>query len=167
MDDAEFADVWRQRCDVLYKARVQMRYHQCRQGHFEFVDGSITGLTIFMALALFAKSVQEHFPVVSVGVSMLAIMAVVFHTAERKYQHKDLKEQASKLAADITGVPARQLTAQLTASWESEFGRLAGRCPPPLRTLTLICEREQSIADGHPNHVVEQPKLRRIFSQFV
>lgn len=167
MDDAEFADVWRQRCDVLYKARVQSRYHHCRQGYFEFVDGTITVLTICMALSLFSKTVQEHLPWVSFGVTVLAIIAVVFNTAEKKYKHKDLAAQASKLTADITAVPVRLLTSDLTAQWESEFGRLAGRCPPPKRTLTLMCEREQSISDGYPDHVAEQHWLRRMTSQFI
>jgi hypothetical protein len=102
-----------------------------------------------------------------VAISALGLLALVFGYGDRKQAHKELAELAASMIAAIERVPAGQLDAQKVAGWQAEFLALCMKSPPPLKTLTLMCEREQSAADGHPEHVPQQPAFRRWTAHFM
>lgn len=102
-----------------------------------------------------------YLPWMASAITSIGLLALVFGYSERKQLHKELAEQAAKLVSDIERTPVAGLSAQVTANWNADYIGLCAKAPPPLKTLTLICEREQSTADGHPDHVPEQPFLWR------
>ena len=73
---------------------------------------------------------------------------------------------AAALVGSIEQVPVSELSADKTASWSADYARLCAKAPPPLKTLSLICEGEQSAADGHPDHVPQPGWFRRTFADF-
>lgn len=99
-------------------------------------------------------------------ISGLGLLALVFGYGDRKQVHKELAEQAAGLIAAIERVPAGELNSSRIAEWASEYARLCAKAPPPQKTLTLICEREQATADGHPNHAPQVPRILRLFAYF-
>lgn len=165
-DDAALDELWQQRWAALYKARVQCRYHKKREAFFDLFEKAIAFATIVMGLSLAGKSLTEHAPLIGLLVSALAAFALVFGFAAKKNEHKVLAELTSKLAAEIARVPQAGLNFELTASWQAELDRLVGVSPAPLPTLAMLCEREQSIADGFPNHVMQPSRHARLFKHF-
>lgn len=151
-DDCVSDELWGQRCDVRYKAWVQQRYHRKKQRFWDIVDKLTKTATIALGATLFGQYVKDT-PAVGVAVSALGVLALIFGYTDRRQVHKELAEQASNLIAAIELVPAGELTPAKTASWRSEFARLCAKAPPAQKWLTLICEREQATAEGHPDHV--------------
>lgn len=162
--DALADTVWQQRCSLLYKAWVQVRYHRRRQRFFDLIDKATKATTLVLGATLFGKHLAS-LNWVATGISALGLMALVFGYGDRKQLHKELAEQAAGFVAAIEELPARNLSVEVVARWSADYARFCAKAPPPLKTLTLVCEREQSVLDGHANHVAVQPFWRRWLSQ--
>jgi len=162
MDEDVYAFLCKRRDAVLYVARVQARYHRYRQRFFDLTDKLIKALTLALGVTVLGSELKR-FSFVAWSLSTLSLVSLVFTISDRKQMHKELAESATSLAADVLAVPSEELTPVSVARWESEFARLSGKCPPPLKTLTLICEREQSIVDGYPDHVKEPSRFAKYF----
>jgi hypothetical protein len=157
-------DMWKQRCGLLYKAWVQVRYHRRRQRFFDMVDKGTKATTLLLGASLFGKHL-ETLNWVATGISALGLMALVFGYGDRKQLHKELAEQAAGLAASIEDMSVAKLTPDGIAQWAGQYARFCAKAPPPLKTLTLLCEHEQSCMDGHPGHVNRPWLWRRLLSQ--
>lgn len=162
--DALMDEMWTQRCGLLYKAWVQVRYHRRRQRFFDMVDKSTKATTLLLGASLFGKHL-DTLNWVATGISALGLMALVFGYGDRKQVHKELAEQAAGIAASIEEVPVGKLSPDTIAQWAGQYARFCSKAPPPLKTLTVLCEHEQSCMDGHPNHVVRPWLWRRLISQ--
>jgi hypothetical protein len=159
--EAEEDPVWTSRWDVLHKSWVQLRYHRARQRFFDLADKTTKAVTVLLSATLFGQALKEHLPWVAGAISALGLLALVYTYSDRKQLHKELAEAAAKLIGDIEQVPAGALTPALVAGWRADFARLCAKAPPPLKTLTIMCEREQAISEGQPDHVPLQPWHRR------
>lgn len=157
--------VWVARCGLLYKAWVQVRYHRRRQRFFDLADKGTKAVTLLLGASLFGKNLAA-LPWVATGISGLGLMALVFGYGDRKQLHKELAEQAAGLVALIEGIPAGELRVENTAQWAAEYARLCAKAPPPLKRLTLMCEHEQSLADGHPKQVKKPWIFMRLIAHF-
>lgn len=145
--------LWVSRCGLLYKAWVQLRYHRKRQRFFDLLDKGTKAGTLLLGASLFGAYLSPAVPWIGVGVSALGLLALVFGYGDRKQLHKEMAERASAIIRAIEKVPAGQLTPSHNADWAADHADLMGKCPPPLKALTMICEHEQSTADGHASHV--------------
>ncbi|MBX9935041.1 MAG: hypothetical protein K2Y10_00420 [Burkholderiaceae bacterium] len=163
-EDAQTDAIWGHRCGVLHKAWVQVRYHRHRQRFFDLADKITKSLTVLLGASLMGQWLKDYLPYVASAISALGLLALVFGYSDRKQAHKELAEQAAALIDAIEQVPARELTAGKTSSWGASYARLCAKAPPPLRTLTLMCEREQATADGHPDHIPLQPWRKRVMA---
>jgi len=157
-------DVWQQRCALLYKAWVQVRYHRRRQRFFDLVDKGSKAVTLVLGASLFGKHLAS-LNWVATGISAVGLMALVFGYGDRKQLHKELAEQAAGLAAVIEERPAPCLSVEDVAAWAGQYARFCAKAPPPLKTLTMLCEREQSAAEGHDKHVKKPAFWRQWLSQ--
>ncbi len=164
--DALADAVWKQRCGLLFQAWVQVRYHRRRQRFFDLADKGTKSITLVLGASLFGKHLASLYWVAT-GISALGLLALVFGYGDRKQLHKELAEQAAHLAASIEGQPAGQLSVEMVAQWAAEYVRFCAKAPPPLKTLTLLCEREQATLEGHANHVAQPAFWRRWLSQVV
>ena len=158
--------VWNRRSDLLYKSWVQVRYHRRRQRFFDLLDKGSKAITLVLGASLFGKHL-EWLPWVATGISALGLLALVFGYGDRKQQHKELAEQAAKLVASIESVAANALTEEAVAAWAAQFAQLCAKAPPQLKALTLLCEREQAIAQGHAEHVPPLPFWQQCLAQVV
>lgn len=152
---------------MLYKAWVQVRYQRRRQRFFDLLDKLTKSLTVLLGASLLGETMKQELPLVASAISVLGLLALVFGYGDRKQTHKELGEQAAILAASVEQVPAGELTPAKVSAWSAEYLRLCAKAPPPLKTLTLICEREQATADGHPNHVRQPFFLKRWLAHIV
>jgi hypothetical protein len=159
--------IWAQRCGLLHMAWVQLRYHRRRQRFWDLTDKTTKSLTVLLGASLLGQALQVWLPLVASAISVLGLLALIFGYGDRKQLHKELAEQAAGLIGAIEQVPAGELSSARTASWGADYARLCAKAPPPLKTLTLICEREQAAADGHPEHVARQPWLFRLLAHIV
>lgn len=157
---------WHQRCDTRHHAWVQLRYHRRRQRFFDLCDKLTKTVTILLGATLFGVAVKEWVPLLGSLVSSLGLLSLIFGYSDRKQQHKDLSEQAANLIFDIEATPLAEITSHKVAGWNAGYVRICTKAPPALKTLTLICEREQSSADGNPNHIPEQKWLDRLLADF-
>jgi hypothetical protein len=130
-------------------------------------DKLTKSLTVFLGASLLGETMKQDLPAVASAISLLSLLALVFGYGDRKQTHKELAEQAAALAASIEQVPAGELTSAKVSAWSADYLRVCAKAPPPLKTLTLICEREQATADGHPDHVAQPFFLKRWFAHFV
>lgn len=159
--------MWEDRSGTLYKAWVQVRYHRKRQRFYDLLDKITKAATVVLGATMMGKYLSPAFPWFATALTCLGFLALVFGYGDRKQQHKELAEQATQLVADIEAVPVADLSFQKTTAWASAYAQLVSKSPPPLKSLTLICEREQSIAEGHPNHVAELPWWKRWPADFI
>lgn len=166
-DEAALDVCWDQRCAALNRAWVQVRYHRRRQRFFDLLDKATKSLTIVLGASLLGQALRDFLPWVALGISALGLLALVFGYGDRKQQHKELAEQAANLVASIEQVPAGELTPSKTASWNAEYARLCAKAPPPLKTLSIICEHEQASAEGHAGHVKRPPFVWRLCADFI
>jgi len=154
---------WKQRCAVLYEAWVQLRYHKRRQRFFDLADKMTRAMTVVLGASLLGKYLVEW---IGAGITALGLLALVFGYGERRQLHTRLAELAGELIASVEAIPAAQLNAEQVAQWRIQWTQLCINAPPALKTLTLMCAREQSIADGYPEHVPKQSAWRRLLADF-
>lgn len=160
--------MWDARCATLNRAWVQVRYHRRRQRFFDLLDKLTKSATVVLGASLMGQHLYSLLPWLATCITALGLLALVFGYGDRKQIHKELAEQAAGIVADIVAVPVADLDFKKTAIWDSAYAKLVAKAPPPLKTLMLICEKEQANADG--NHTLPHfPTLRwyrRWLSQF-
>lgn len=170
-EQAKDKAIWGQRCAVLSRAWVQVRYHRRRQRFFDLLDKITKSITVALGASLFggqvAKVAPGAAPWLAAGITVAGLLALIFGYGDRKQLHKELGEQAANLAAAIEAVPADGLSYAITAAWHADFARLMAKSPPALKTLTLICEHEQATAEGHPGHVLTPCWLQRLVAHIL
>ncbi|MBS3912747.1 MAG: hypothetical protein KGZ70_13150 [Hydrogenophaga sp.] len=158
-EDERLGKMWSARCATLHRAWVQVRYHRRRQRFFDLLDKLTKSATVVLGASLMGQHLYSLLPWLATSITALGLLALVFGYGDRKQTHKELAEQAAGIVADIVAVPVADLDFKKTAHWDSAYARLVAKAPPPLKTLMLICEKEQSNADGH--HTLPHfPKLR-------
>jgi hypothetical protein len=165
-EDKRLDAIWDQRCTVLNKAWVQVRYQRRRQRFFDLADKFTKSITVVLGASLMGRFFVEWLPWLATAITSLGLLALVFGYSDRKQLHKDLAEQAAKLVADIEMVPVAGLNFDKTAAWGAEYARLVAESPPPLKTLTMVCEREQAALEGYPEHVPMLPWYKRLVGHF-
>lgn len=166
LEDERKEAVWTQRCATLYQAWVQLRYHRRRQRFFDLADKLTKSFTVILGASLMGDALKQQVPVVASAIASLGLLALVFGYGDRKQLHKELAELAAGLVVAIEQITPYELTPEHSAGWCADYARLCARAPPPLKTLSLICEREQSAADGHPAHVTQPFFLKRLVADF-
>lgn len=166
-NEARADEAWAQRCGVLNKTWVQMRYHRRRQRFFDLADKLTKSATVLLGASLLGQFLKDWLPLVASTISALGLLALVFGYGDRKQLHKELAEQAAGLICTIEEVPARKITFCQTAIWSANYIRLCAKAPPPLKTLSILCEYEQANADGNPNHVILPPWYRRMAANLI
>lgn len=158
---------WGQRCNVVYFANVTFRYHRRRQRFFDLLDKASKAATVLLGASLLGDALKQHVPLIASAISGLGLLALVFGYGERKQAHKELAEAAMQLTAKIEETPVAQLSNALAGQWAAELSRLNAKEPPALKTLVVLCEHEQSTANGHPENVTLPGWHKRIFADWV
>lgn len=140
---------WDKRCNTLHRAWVQVRYHRRRQRFFDLIDKGTKAVTALLGGATVVGAALKSFePLVGPSIALLSLISLVYGYSDRKQTHKELAEQFAGVVAQIEAVPEGSESPEDVAKWSSDYAKLVGKCPPALKTLTIICEREQSISDG-------------------
>ncbi len=166
-DDEQRLDaIWAQRYGVLNKAWVQVRYQRRRQRFFDLLDKLTKSITVVLGASLMGRFFVEWLPWLATAITSLGLLALVFGYSDRKQLHKEIAEQAAKLVASIELVPTNGLSYEMNAKWASEYAQLVAKSPPPLKSLTLVCEDEQAVSEGHKHHVELPIWIKRIFMHF-
>lgn len=166
--EAERLDaMWQQRHVTLNRAWVQVRYHRRRQRTFDLLDKLTKAVTVVLGASLMGQYFKDYLPWLATGITCLGFLVLVFGYSDRKQMHKELAESAAKLVADIESSTVAQLSFERTAAWAAEFARLVAKAPPPLKSLTLICEREQAAAENLPDHVPKVAAIKRLVADFI
>lgn len=166
-DTAIDQSLWRRRCDVLYRLYVTYRYHRRRQRFFDLADKGTKAITVLLGASLLGDFLKNQLPYVASTISGLGLMALVFGYSERKQAHKELAESATQMIARVEEATTGELTDEKAGQWEGEFARLNSKEPPALKTLVIICEHEQSTANGHPDTIPLPRWYRRLVADFI
>lgn len=159
--------LWDRRCEVLHSANVTYRYHRKRQRFFDLLDKGTKALTVLLGASLLGEAVKQHLPLVAATISALGLMALVFGYGDRKQSHKECAEAAMQLVAKIEEMPTAGITDNFVALVAADHARQNAKEPPALKTLVILCEREQSTAMGHPHHIPRPNLLKRVFADFI
>jgi hypothetical protein len=158
--------LWTRRHDVLHRAYVTYRYHRRRERFFDLVDKVSNAVTVLLAASLLGKALEDQQPLVASVISALGLMNLVFGYGDRKQTHKELAVNAMQIVGRIEQVPIQQLDEQHAGAWEVELAQLNAQEPPQLKTLVVLCEREQAATIGHPDHVPLPPWHKRLLADF-
>lgn len=165
-DQAILDELWIKRCQILNQAWVQVRYHKRRQRFFDLLDKLTKSVTVVLGASLLGQYFRDYLPWLAAAITSLGLLALVFGYSDRKQLHKELAEASAQLIAEIEAAPFAEIDAKCNAGWASAYARIVAKAPPPLKNLTLICEREQAIFEGYPDHVKSLGKLKILFAQF-
>lgn len=159
--------LWKRRSDLLHVAYVTHRYHRKRQRFFDLLDKGTKSLTVLLGATLMGTALKEIAPVPASALTGLGLLALIFGYSDRKQAHKELSEQSIVLAGRIEETAAGAITDATVAAWTAEQARINAKEPPALKTLVIICEHEQAVSTGHPNHVPLPCWSRRFVADFV
>ncbi|WP_205763659.1 hypothetical protein [Acidovorax sp. SRB_24] len=152
---------------LLHRAWVEVRYHRRRQRFFDFADKGTKVITLVLGVTLIGQQVQQRFPWVGSAIILVSLLELIYSYSERRQQHKELSEASARLVADIEKVPVTALRSDDTALWAASYALLCANSPPPLKVLKMICEREQSIADGHKESADKDNPERHCLRRFI
>ena len=166
MTDEKSDHLWARRCSLLFMAWVQLRYQRRRQRFFDLADKLTKAVTLLLGASLFGHHIQPFAPWIGTAISAIGLLALVFTYGDRKQVHKELGEKAAALIKAIERLPAGRIDDAAVAEWSGEFAELVGKSPPPLKTLTILCEHEQASADGNPLHVRRPNLMLRCIANF-
>lgn len=164
--DDDWPALWSRRHAVLHRAYVTYRYHRRRERFFDLVDKASNAVTVLLAASLLGQTLQDLSPVVASVISALGLMNLVFGYGDRKQAHKALAEQAMALVGRIESAPMDQIDDIMAGGWEAAMAQLNAKEPPQLKTLVVLCEREQAEAIGNVGHVPLPPWWRRVLADF-
>jgi len=157
---------WKARGAFRYHAGSCLRYHRRRQRFFDGLDKLTKTLTVAVATTFLADLSGQKF-VASIFAS-LTLLDLIFGYGDRRNQHQRAGDMAAELFESIEGTPLDRTTTETAARWGALYAKLLAFAPPTLKCLKLICEREQSIADGKREHAdnnnPEQPGWRRFIA---
>lgn len=158
---------WDKRLNTLHRAWVQVRYHRKRQRFFDFLDKGTKAVTALLGGAsIVGSQLKEFGSLVGPSIALLSLVSLVYTYSDRKQTHKELAEQFAGVVASIELTPEGMETAEEVAKWASDYARIVGKCPPALKTLTILCEREQSISDGKMPTVEKPGPVAWLFADF-
>lgn len=146
---------------------VSYRYHRRRQRFFDLLDKGTKSATVLLGASLLGETVRLNIPLVASGISGLGLLALVFGYSERKQVHKELAEMCMQFVGKIEQATPEQIEALTVGEWEAEFARINAKEPPALKTLVIICEHEQAVAEGHKDHIRLPNIVKRILADFV
>lgn len=158
---------WDLRWDLRHWTWSHIRYHKRRQLFFDRVDKLSKAFTLLLGASLLGEKVKAFLPLVASLISCLSLLALVFGYSDRKQTHKELGEAFGNLAAAIESVPPEMATPREVAKWASDYAQLCAKEPPALRSLMLICEKEQSTADNKEHKGITPGWVRTRLSHFL
>lgn len=164
--DKAWDDCWRQRCEALNWANITYRYHRKRQWFFDFLEKFTQAGSVLMGASLLGKTMQDHLPLAAAIISALGLLALVFGYSDRRQAHKELACEAMQMVGRIEGTPVQQLDDACLCRWQQDMAALNLREPPNLKTLVLMCEREQAVAEGHMDHIKAPSLLQRLHAHW-
>jgi hypothetical protein len=167
VDDQVYDDHWQRRGDVYSLTLITARYHRKRQRFFDLLTKLTQASTVGLGASLLGSAVKEHLPLVASAISGLGLLALVFGYGDRKQAHKELADSVALLTARIEDIPVSKVTDDLLCQWTGEMARLTGREPPQLYALTTMCEHEQAVSEGHPNHIPLPPWYQRWLADWI
>ena len=165
-DESIWQTLWTRRCAALHQAYVSYRYHRRRERFFDLVDKISNAVTVLLAASLLGKALEDGLPVVASVISALGLMNLVFGYGDRKQLHKAPAEQAMQAIGRIEALTSEALTEAQVGAMEAGLAQLNAQEPPQLKTLVMLCEREQATAMGHPDHVPLPPWYKRLLADF-
>lgn len=160
-------DLWKRRCDLLHVMYVTYRYHRKRQRFFDLLDKGTKSATVLLGATLMGDLLKTRVPEAASAIAGLGLLALVFGYGDRKQAHKELAEQSMALAGRIEETSAGGITDAAVAAWATEQARVNAKEPPSLKTLVIICEHEEAVSKGHPEHVPLPSWHRRFLADFV
>ena len=167
LSDKAYEAAWQQRCELVNWARITFRYHRKRQRFFDVCDKLVQATALTGGVLVAGKALADHLPLLGSVIAFSGLMALLFGFSDRRQCHKELAEQAMALQGEIVAVPAAELTPARLAEWDARRCAIDLKEPPNLKTLVAMCEWEQAVADGHPEHCARPTWWQQAYMHFV
>ncbi len=145
------------RWDILHWAKVTFRYHKKREWFFNMCDLGTQLICTLAGLTLFAKFFSDVW-IAGAVVAVLSVLALLVRYGDCKQRHIELAKRAQQLIGEIEKLPLADVTPQHVAGWTQTRSQINSDEPPCIKTLVALCEWEQCVEDGWPDHA---PKLTR------
>lgn len=153
--------------ELRHHAGSSLRYYRRRQRFFDALDKLTKITTVAVAMTFLAE--QATTKQVASMLAFLTLLDLIFGYGDRRNQHQRAGDLAAELLESIQGTAVDATTPEAAARWGAMYARLLAFAPPTLKCLKLICEREQSIADGKieeaDKNTPQQNRLRCLFAQ--
>ena len=167
LSDEAYAAACEQRWELVNWARITYRYHRKRQRFFDVCDKLTQMGALAGGVLVAGKALTDHLPLLGSVIAFSGLMALLFGFSERRQSYKELAEQAMALQGEIVAVPAAELTPARLAEWDARRCAIDLKEPPNLKTLVAMCEWEQAVADGHPEHCARPTWWQQAYMHFV
>ena len=151
---------------MIYDVAISARYHRKRQRFLDLIDKITKAATVLLSASLFGAMLKEGAPVVAGVISSLGLLSLVFAYGDRKQAHKELAEAFMNFRSRMERSAVSELSDELCRQWASEFHILNAKEPPQLKTLVLVCEYEEHVAQGHHNLVTQPNWCKRQIAHF-
>lgn len=144
-----------ERWDILHWAKVTFRYHKKREWFFNLCDLTTQLICTLAGVAVFAKFFTDVW-IAGALVAVLSVLALLVRYGDCKQRHIELAKRAQQLIGEIEKLPAADMKPIDVSNWTQVRSQINGDEPPSIKTLVALCEWEQCVEDGWPDHA---PKL--------
>ena len=161
MTDEEFKHLWDLRHTLLFTARVSVVYHRKRERFFDLLDKWSKAATVLAGSALWAQAIKDHLPPLSIFITSLGLLSLVFGYGDRKQTHREMAIAFTGLIADVEKAGTTDFTPEQVSEWSANLYKLSAKEPPQLYALVTLCENEVKTAFDRSISVVGVPWYQR------
>lgn len=99
-------------------------------------------------------------------VAVLSILALLVRYGDCKLRHIELAKRAQQLIGEIEKLPIADVASQNIAHWSQIRSQINSDEPPCIKTLVALCEWEQCVEDGWPDHAPKLSAFQKIHKHF-
>lgn len=154
-----------ERWDILHWAKVSFRYHKKREWFFNTCDLTTQLVCTLAGVAVFADFFTK-IRAAGALVAVASVLALLVRYNDCKQKHVELGKRIQALIADIEKVPAKEVASAHIAAWAEIRSAISGDEPPSIKTLVALCEKEQCIEDGWPDHAKYLTTFQHLHKHF-
>lgn len=162
----QYAPLELERWDILHWAKVSFRYHKKREWFFNACDVTTQLVCTLAGFAVFANFVGKVW-IAGALVAVVSVLALIVRYNDCKQRHVELAKRMQALIAQIEQVPACEVKQEHIAAWAKARSEISSDEPPSLKTLVALCEWEQCVEDGWPDHAAKPNFFQHLHMHFV
>jgi len=148
-DDATGTQMWQERHDLRYQARLSVLYHRKRERFFDLCDKAVKAVAVIAASSALTPLVTgAYFPAVQLLIVVTTTAALVFGWSDRARRHSDFAMSYAQIERAMVAAGVSDFSTDDLKRWAAELYEVQAGEPAALHGLVQVCQDELDMAAG-------------------